>query len=239
MDPVRDNRMSVGSAASTLQVGASAFLLRVYNWMTLGLALTGIVSAIMVANPDLVIGLARQPILFFGLIIAELALVGSMAGWIGGMSASATVGAFLFYSALNGLTLSVVFLAYTRESITSTFFITSATFGAMSAYGYATKRDLTGLGTFCFMGLIGLIIASLVNLFLHNSMLYWWTTFAGVIVFVGLTAYDTQKIKGLYVPGSEGTEQERKSTISGALILYLDFVNLFLIMLRLFGRRRD
>jgi FtsH-binding integral membrane protein len=145
---------------------------------------------------------------------------------------------FLAYAVTNGVTLACIFLMYTKSSIASTFFVSAGTFGAMSAYGYATKRDLTGLGSFCMMGLFGLIIASVVNLFLGSPMIYWLTTFMGVIVFVGLTAYDTQKIKQLNIIGNEGTDEDRKEAIHGALVLYLDFINLFLYLLRLFGRRR-
>ena len=175
---------------------------------------------------------------FLLLIIAEFALVASLAGWIMKMSAQVATLIFILYSALNGLTFSVIFLAYTADSIASTFFITAGTFAVMSAYGYFTKSDLTKFGSLLFMGLIGLIIASLVNMFFQNEMLYWITTYLGVFIFIGLIAYDTQKIKKMNVIGNEGTEEDKKEAILGALTLYLDFINLFLYMLRLFGRRK-
>ena len=142
------------------------------------------------------------------------------------------------YAALNGLTLSAVFIIFTSESIATTFFITAATFAIMSFYGYYTKKDLTTIGNLAFMGLIGLIIASVVNIFFHNEIVYWITTYAGILIFVTLIAYDTQKIKKMNVIGNEGTEEDKKEAIIGALILYLDFINLFLYLLRLFGRRK-
>jgi FtsH-binding integral membrane protein len=154
------------------------------------------------------------------------------------MSATTATAAFLIYAGLTGVTLSTLFLAYTQASIASTFFITAATFGMTSVYGATTKSDLTKIGNLCFMALIGLILASLVNIFMHNSLIYWVTTYAGILIFVGLTAYDTQRIKSLYLPSEEGTDLETGTAITGALALYLDFINLFIMMLRLTGRRR-
>ena len=154
------------------------------------------------------------------------------------MSAAQATGVFMLYSALTGVTLSFVFLAYTAASLTSTFLVTAGTFGAMSFYGYMTKRDLTAMGSFLFMGLIGIIIASLVNFFLQSPMVYWLGTYAGVLIFVGLTAYDTQKIKEMNILGNEGTEEDTKEAVRGALTLYLDFINLFLMLLRVMGNRR-
>jgi FtsH-binding integral membrane protein len=145
---------------------------------------------------------------------------------------------FLAYAALNGLTLSGVFLIYTSESIANTFFITASTFVVMSAYGFFTKRDLTTIGNLAVMALIGLVIATIVNVFLKSDTLHWITTYAGVLIFVTLIAYDTQKIKELNVIGNEGTEEDKKEAISGALTLYLDFINLFLYLLRIFGRKK-
>ena len=154
------------------------------------------------------------------------------------MSASLATGVFMLYAGLNGLTFSLIFLTYTTSSITSAFLVTAGTFGAMSLYGYTTKKDLTSWGSFLFMGLIGIIIASLVNLFMQSEMIYWITTYAGVLIFVGLTAYDTQKIKEMNIIGNEGTEEDHKEAIIGALTLYLDFINLFLMILRIMGDRR-
>jgi FtsH-binding integral membrane protein len=145
---------------------------------------------------------------------------------------------FAGYSVLNGLTLSVIFFAFTTESIASVFFISAGTFAAMSAFGYFTKKDLTKLGNILIMALVGLIIASLVNMFMNSETLYWISSYVGVLIFVGLIAYDTQKLKKLNVIGNEGTDEDKKEAIIGALTLYLDFINLFLFLLRIFGRRR-
>ena len=145
---------------------------------------------------------------------------------------------FFVYSALTGLTLSVIFLAYTRASIASTFFVTAGTFAVMSFYGYTTQRDLTSWGSFLFMGLVGIILASLVNIFLHSETIYWVVTYAGILIFVGLTAYDTQTLKAMAQAGFADEETERKSAVMGALRLYLDFINLFLMLLRVMGERR-
>ena len=154
------------------------------------------------------------------------------------MNASMAIGLFLLYSALNGLTMSIIFLIYTSASIASTFFITAGTFGVMSAYGYFTKKDLTSIGNIAFMGLIGIIIASIVNIFLQSPMLYWAVTYIGVLVFVGLTAYDTQKIKKMSLEMDIESEEGSKGAVMGALALYLDFINMFIFMLRIFGQRK-
>lgn len=223
---------------SQAEVEQRSFITHVYNWMALALLITAAVAKLTVMTPPLLGFVVGNQLVFFGLLIAELLLVGYLAVTVKKMSASTATFTFLGYSALNGLTMSVVFLAYTHSSIASTFLITAGTFGAMSAYGFFTKKDLTSIGNLCFMGLIGLIIASVVNIFFRNSAVYWFTTYAGILIFVGLTAYDTQKIKAMNVIGNEGTEEDRKEAIIGALTLYLDFINLFLLLLRLFGDRR-
>lgn len=220
-------------------VDSNAFLRSVYNWMTLGLALTGVIAWFMASSPALYQPIFGNPILFYGLIIGELGLVIALSAAINRLSATAATAMFLVYAALNGVTMSAIFLVYTRSSIAVTFFVTAATFGAMSLYGYLTKRDLSSLGSFCFMGLIGVVIASLVNIFLKSPAVYWVTTGCGVIVFVGLTAYDTFKIKQFARQGFGDAASERKGVILGALTLYLDFINLFLMLLRLFGNSRD
>jgi FtsH-binding integral membrane protein len=207
-------------------------LVRVYGWMTAALALTGIVAMAVASNESAIQFIFANRAVFFGLLIGELLLVMVLAAAVQRMSAAVATLAFLFYAAMNGLTLSAIFLLYTRGSIATTFFVTGGTFGAMALYGATTKRSLDGLGHFCWMGLIGLIIASLVNLFLHAPMLYWLTTFAGVIIFVGLTAYDTQKIRQARLGATT------QGAIRGALSLYLDFINLFLYLLRILGDRR-
>lgn len=191
--------------------------------------------AISVAAQQFVFG---NRFVFYGLIIAELGLVMALSAAINRISASSATLLFLGYSALNGITFAAIFLVYTGSSIASVFLITSGTFAAMSIYGYATQRDLTGFGSFLFMGLIGIIIASLVNFFLHSEMIYWITSYIGVFIFVGLTAYDTQKIKQIGQAGFTSAEDQQKAAIIGALRLYLDFINLFLMLLRIMGNRR-
>jgi FtsH-binding integral membrane protein len=216
----------------------TGFLSRVYNWMGLGLATTAVVSLMTASSPSLLNLIFGNQFVFFGLIIAQLGLVMALSAAIGRMQATTATLTFFVYSALNGLTLSAIFLAYTSASIASTFFVTAGTFGVMSVYGYATKRDLTSWGSFLFMGLIGVILASVVNIFLKSEVIYWVITYAGVIVFVGLTAYDTQQLKAMALQGFGDEETERKGAVIGALRLYLDFVNLFLMLLNIFGRRR-
>ena len=215
------------------------FITKVYGWMTLALAITGLTAVYVASSPALIELIFGNRLLFWGLIIGELVLVGVLVGAVSKMSANTATLVFLGYACLNGLTMASIFLIYTTASIASTFFITAGTFGLMSFYGYFTKRDLTTIGNLCGMALIGLIIASIANMFFANSTLYWITTYAGILIFVGLIAYDTQKIKEMNVIGNEGTEEDRKEAILGALSLYLDFINLFLYMLRLFGNRNS
>jgi FtsH-binding integral membrane protein len=214
----------------------NALLWSVYRWMTLGLAITGFVSMFL---PDSVrLELINNPMIFFGLVIGELVLVMVMSWAANRISSGTATALFLFYAVLNGLTFSIFFMLYELGSIAQAFFVTAGTFGAMSAWGYFTKRDLTGVGHFAMMGLFGLIIATIVNIFWANNMLYWVCTYAGVIIFTLLTAYDTQKIKRLGMEADASSEQGKKLAIQGALILYLDFINLFLYMLRFMGKRR-
>ena len=230
--------MSVSDMAMpTVVLQERTFVSKVYGWMAFALVVTGGVAWVTISTPlgKIVWG---NPLLFYGALIGELLLVIGLSAAINKMSAATATGVFVLYSALNGLTLSVVFLVFTAESIASTFFVTAGTFGAMSLYGYYTKTDLTSIGNLCFMALFGVIIASVVNLFLANSALYWITTYVGIAVFVGLTAYDTQKIKRMGLAGIEEGDAAQKGAIMGALALYLDFINLFLLLLRLFGRRR-
>jgi|TARA_B110000467_G_C18202962_1_gene412910 FtsH-binding integral membrane protein len=179
-----------------------------------------------------------NPVLPIILIIAQIGLVFWLASRVMQMGVSQATGVFLLYAGLTGITFSTLFVVYTSASITSTFLVTAGTFGAMSLYGYTTKKDLTSWGSFLFMGLIGLIIASVVNMFMQNSMMSTIISYAGVLIFVGLTAYDTQKIKEMNIIGNEGTDEDTKEAIRGALTLYLDFINLFLMLLRLMGDRR-
>ncbi len=221
-----------------IQAETQRYMVKVYGWMCLALFITGVVAMYTASNEALMsIILGSMPVLI-GLIIAQIVAVGTLASMVNKMSAGTAMMIFVAYSALNGLTLSVIFLVYTTESIASTFFITGGTFGVMSLYGYTTKSDLSKWGNLLFMGLMGVVIASIANFFMQSTMLYWITTYIGVIVFVGLTAYDTQKIKNSNIIGNEGTEEDSKEAILVALTLYLDFINLFLFLLRIFGRRK-
>jgi hypothetical protein len=217
---------------------AEGFFPKVYNWMMVGLGVSAVVSLLTVSSPAMMQLVFGNRLVFFGLIIAELLLVMTLSGAIHRFSAAAATGCFLVYSALSGVTLAVIFALYTQSSIVSAFFVTAGTFGAMSIYGHVTRRDLTSWGSFLFMGLIGFLLASVVNLFLQSEMIYWVTTYCGILIFVGLTAYDTQKLKALAMGGFANSEDQHKAAILGALRLYLDFVNLFLLLLRVLGRRR-
>lgn len=214
------------------------FVAKVYGWMCFGLLLTALVAMYVASSKELILTIMHTPFLFMGLFIAEIGLVVALSAAINRISAFAATAMFVVYAALSGVTFSVILMAYTAESIASTFFITSVTFGSLAIYGYITKTDLTSVGNICFMLLIGLIVASVVNIFLRAEMLYWITTYVGVAIFVGLTAYDAQKIKSMAPADQDDTERMQKGAIIGALALYLDFINLFLLLLRLFGRRR-
>lgn len=225
-------------SAQPIAQEAQSFLSKVYGWMCTALLTTALVSYWVVTHPELLRTILANQLLFIGLIVAELGLVIALSAAIDRLSATAATGLFFLYAALTGATLSVVFIAYTAESLTTTFLIAAGTFGGMSLYGYATKRDLTSVGNLAFMGLLGVIGASIVNWFVHSTLLATAVTYIGVLVFVGLTAYDTQKLKRMAGAYAEGSEAERKASILGALRLYLDFINLFLLLLRIFGRRR-
>jgi uncharacterized protein len=220
-----------------VRIEQASFISKVYGWMSFALALTGLTAVFVAMTPTLTHLIFGNKLVFYGLIIGELALVAWLSLAIQKMSATMATSVFLGYSVLNGVTMASIFLIYTTSSIASTFFITAGTFAAMSVYGYTTKRDLTSMGNLLMMALMGLIIASIVNIFMKSPMLYWITTYAGVLIFVGLIAYDTQKIKDMNIIGNEGTDEDRKEAIMGALSLYLDFINLFLYLLRIFGRR--
>jgi len=230
-----------------IDAGLRAHMIRVYNYMTAGVALTGVVAWLTFSAAVTQVGgslqltqfghVVFQSPLMWVLVLAPLGLVFALSFGINRLSAPTALTLFFVYAGLLGLSLASIFLVYTGESITRVFFISAATFGAMSLYGYTTQRDLTGVGSFMFMGLIGIIIASLVNIFLASSGLAWAISVIGVVIFVGLTAYDTQAIKEMYSPMDDGTVAGRKA-VMGALRLYLDFINLFLMLLRLFGDRR-
>jgi len=244
-----DYQQSRAQAAPAIDAGLREYMLRVYNYMASGLALTGLVAymlfqATAVTGPtgdivgltNLGVSLYTGPMMWV-VALAPLGVVLYMSFGIRNMSASRAQTMFWVFAFLMGLSLSTIFLTYTQASIARVFFITATTFGAMSIYGYTTKRDLTGMGSFLFMGLIGIIIASIVNIFMQSSMMYFIISILGVLIFVGLTAYDTQKIKNMYMAYDSG-EVSAKKAIMGALTLYLDFINLFIMLLRLFGARR-
>jgi uncharacterized protein len=232
---------TIASPRERTQVLVNGFVRSVYNWMGIGLALTGFVAFYVSSNEAILRIVFGNRIIFFAIILAELALVFSIGGMVNRMSAATATALFVLYSGLNGVTLSFIFLAYARASIFNTFFICAATFLACSVYGWTTKRDLTSLGGFLMMGLIGIIIASLVNMFIRSGAVSMVVSYIGVIVFVGLTAYDTQKLKNMALTQPDGLEGAvvRKGAILGALSLYLDFINLFLMLLRIFGQGRD
>jgi FtsH-binding integral membrane protein len=230
--------MQTQLTAQQVQTIQATFINKVYAWMCLALTVTGFI-AYRTAQSEALLGLVfGNSIILIGLIIFELGIVFWMSKNIATISSNMAIGLFMLYSALNGLTLSILLLVYTASSIASTFFITAGTFGAMSIYGYFTKKDLTSWGNLLFMALIGLIIASVINIFLASSTMYWIITYAGVLIFVGLTAYDTQKIKNMSLQLDAESEEGRKGAIMGALALYLDFINLFIMLLRIFGDRR-
>lgn len=235
-----DPTNSSGGLGNTLggsnwKVAEQSFVTKVFNWMFIGLMATAVVSYIVASNPVFLQAIYGNMIIFWALAIGLLIMVWNMSANITKMSAQAAAANFFIYAALNGALLSSIFVIYTASSIFTTFCITAVTFGVMALYGATTKKDLTGMGSFAFMALIGLVIAQLVNMFLHSSGLESVLNYAGVLIFVALTAYDVQKIKEI----GASANFHPNFAISGALALYLDFVNLFLYLLRFFGNRRD
>ena len=250
MDFNKQNIFQATSAKTAVwDAGLRAYMLKVYNYMATGVLLTGIISVISfklsaeISASGQIIALTDYGNAIFNsglkwvIMLAPLAVVFYMSFGINKMSTSKAQTVFWIFTILMGLSLSWVLIVFTGVSVARVFFITSATFGAMSIYGYTTKRDLTKLGSFLMMGLIGIIIASLVNIFLKSTMMHFVISILGVLIFVGLTAYDTQKIKNMY-SASDTIEVSGKKAIMGALTLYLDFINLFIMLLRLFGQRR-
>ncbi|NKI73296.1 Bax inhibitor-1/YccA family protein [Dickeya sp. CFBP 2040] len=230
---------SHGSIVQQAGAGLQTYMAQVYGWMTCGLLLTAFVSWYAANTPAVLQMVFSSKITFYGLVIAQLGLVFVLSGMVHRLSGGVATTLFMLYSALTGLTLSSIFIVYSGESIASTFVITAGMFGAMSLYGYVTKRDLTGLGSMLFMALIGILLATLVNFWLKSEGLQLAITYIGVLVFVGLTAYDTQKLKNIGEELSvDDRDNFRKYSIMGALTLYLDFINLFLMLLRLLGNRR-
>lgn len=225
-----------GYAREGVDAGLRTFMLSVYNYMTLGLTLTGVVAFFVFSSPTLLKVIFGTP-LYWVVALAPIGFVFYLSYKIQSISAARAQTLFWIYSGVMGLSLASIFMVYTGVSVAKVFFITAATFASTSFYGYVTKRDLSGFGSFLFMGLIGIIIASLVNIFLQSSALEFMISIIGVGVFVGLTAYDTQMIKNLYAE-SDSKEVATKKAVIGALHLYLDFINMFLMLLRLLGNRR-
>ncbi|MDY6247943.1 MAG: Bax inhibitor-1/YccA family protein [Prevotella sp.] len=224
------------------QLGMSAafpaLMRKVYVWMAMALAITAITAYGVASSPALTSLIFGNKLIFFGLIIAELVLVFWVSARIEKLSLTKATLMFIVYSVLNGATLATIFFAYSPEIITKTFFVTAGTFGAMAVYGYFTKSDLSSWGKLLIMAVIGLIIAGVVNIFLRNSLMDFVISVIGVLIFVGLTAYDSQKIKRMLMMQADMGETAQKVALMGALSLYLDFINLFLYLLRLFGRDR-
>ena len=235
-----DQKPLVTSAPQAQAVRERSLLRNVYLWMTGGLALTAVVALGVASNPNLVGALVANRFLFFAILIAEVALVWFLSARITTLSPATAVGGFVAYAVLNGVTLSVILLAYARASVSTALFVSAGTFAGMSLYAVTTKRDLSRFGTYLIYGLWGILIASLVNMFLRSPAVHWVLSYLGVALFLGLTAYDTQVIKrwSQELGDSAGEADYIRLSILGALKLYLDFINLFLFFVRIFGRRR-
>ena len=231
-----DQKLTTGAAGS---ISESSFISKVFLWMGIGLALSTASSFWLLTQPAVLKGIFGNGWALFAIVIAELGLVFWLSAGIARMSAATATSVFAVYSLLNGVTLTSILLVYTGASVMNTFLVAAGTFFFFSVYGITTKKDLTSVGSLAFMGLIGIILASLVNMFLKSSGLDLVITFIGIAVFIGLIAYDTQKLKTMHAMGIEGADNEKRLVILGALALYLDFINLFIMLLRIFGRRRD
>jgi FtsH-binding integral membrane protein len=234
-DDVRTHPALTGSDQISEQV--AAFLRAVYGWMCMGLAVTAVTAWVVSSTPAFVILVATNRVLFWGLILAQLGLVLVLSARVNRLAPGTAALLYLAYSALTGITMSFVLLAFAGESVVTTFVVTAGMFGALALYGTSTRRDVSGLGQFLFMGLVGIVLASLVNIFWRNDGFQFVLSFIGVIVFTGLTVYDAQRLKTMALATPAG--EIGSHAIVGALALYLDFINLFLMLLRLFGSRRD
>lgn len=235
------NELNYGTTTREQELSMSAafpiLMRKVYVWMTLALVITGATAYGVATSPGLLMAIATNQLLFWGLIIAEFGLVVAISAAINKLSLTTATLLFVLYSVINGATLSFIFAVYTMSSIASVFFITAGTFAVMAVIGYTTKKDLTSMGKILFMALIGIIIATVVNIFLKSTGLQMIVSYLGVLIFVGLTAYDSQKIKQMLLTAPDAGEGAQKIALLGALSLYLDFVNLFIYLLRIFGRR--
>lgn len=228
-----------GFNAQDLPLSFSVLMRKVYSWMALALVITGLTAYGVASSPNMVALIYTNPVVMWGLLLGELALVFGVSGMIRRLSLTTATLLFVLYSVLNGATLSCIFMLYTEALIAKVFFITAGTFAAMAIYGHTTKADLTSMGKILIMALIGVIIATVVNIFMKSAGLELILSYIGVIIFVGLTAYDSQKIKQMLVQYGDMGEQGQKLALMGSLTLYLDFVNLFLELLRIFGRSND
>ncbi len=222
-----------------MQAAFPVLMRKVYTWMTLALVLTGLTAYGVATSPGIMMALYSNSALMWGLVIAEFALVIGISAAINRLSLATATLMFVAYSVINGAMLSSIFMIYTAASIASVFFITAATFAVMALIGYTTKTDLTSVGKLLFMALIGLVIATIVNMFIGSSTMTMICSYVGVLIFVGLTAYDSQKIKNMLMQAPDAGESSQKLALLGALTLYLDFINLFIYLLRIFGDRRD
>jgi uncharacterized protein len=226
-----------GAGAASAAERITTFLRAAYGWMAAGLAVTAVVALFVASSEELVFAIARNRLLFWGVALAQLGVVFYLSARVNRLAPTTAAALFLGYSALTGLTFAVILYAFTRESVATTFFVTAGMFGALAMYGTVTSRSLAGWGQFLFMGLIGVVLASVVGIFWQNSLFQFLISFCGVIVFTGLTAYDAQRLKSMALALPEG--QTGSYAIVGALTLYLDFINLFLFLLRFMGNRRD
>lgn len=235
----RKHMTAAEAEAAHVDIGLRSYMLGVYNHMTIGLALTGFFAIgtklLAMSSPAFAQLIFASPLKWV-IMLAPLGMVFFLAARVRSMSASAARTTFYIYAAAMGLSLASIFFVFTGESIARVFFITAAAFAGLSLYGYTTKKDLSGMGTFLFMGVIGILIASVVNIFIASTMMHFMISVGGVLVFAGLTAYDTQNIKNMYME-SDGHEVATKKSIMGALQLYLDFINMFMFLLQLFGNR--
>ena len=233
---IEKNFSTAARSDAQVDVGLREYMLKVYNYMATGLGLTGLTAYFVAITPSLFNAIYGTP-LYWVVALAPLGFVFYLSARMQKISFSRAQTMFWLFSGVMGLSMAYIFIAFTGTSIARVFFITAGTFAGMSLYGYTTKKDLSGWGSFLFMGLIGIIIASIVNIFMKSTMMYFVISILGVLIFVGLTAYDTQKIKNMYLASDSG-EVMGKKAVMGALTLYLDFINLFLMLLRLFGQRR-
>ncbi len=234
-----NNQPYVANESYEARYAVTAVLKNVYLWMTLALAISGLTAMVVAGNAELVARIFATRGTLLILFLAQFGLIWAISSRIGTMSFVTATLLFLLYSVITGVTLSSIFLVFTMESLASVFFITAGTFAVVSIYGFVTKKDLSTWGSYLLMGLIGVIIASIVNWFLASEVMYWIVSYVGVAIFVGLTAYDTQKIKVLANQcHMEDSETQNKVALMGAITLYLDFINLFLYILRIFGKRK-